>query len=299
MTSMLNRNAEAAVEQRRPPPSMVERMTLILDLFDRPHTRLTLEDVVQRTHLPRSTAHRILEQLARLHWLDHSTAGYRLGRRSLGLGGRETGHNALRVAAAPVLHDLAVRTELVVHLGVLDGTDVYYLDKVGGRSAVEVPSRVGGRAPAHCTALGKAMLAWLPPEQVDAGYHGGLACRTTRTIGDLGMLHQELSRVRGRRGLAFERGECFPGITCVGIALRGPDGPVGAISLVGDAGMALERLVPMVVSAARTITGELFDRDGLPARSRRGSTASAVMPPTWSAESIARLVAVGQSGEWL
>ena len=161
MASTMRTSAESAVE-RPVPPSMVERMTLILDLFEHPHTHRTLEDVTRRTRLPRSTAHRILDQLVRLRWLEHTNAGYRLGGRALGLGGREPAQNALRSAAAPVLHDLAIRTDLVVHLAVLTGTDVYYLDKDGGRSAVEVPSRVGGRAPAHCTALGKARTTTAP-----------------------------------------------------------------------------------------------------------------------------------------
>jgi len=179
-----------------------------------------------------------------------------------------------------------------VHLGVLDGTCVYYLDKVGGRQALEVPSRVGGRVPAHATALGKAMLAWLPPEQVDADYQGGLPRRTRGTIGDLGTLHQELHRVRREHGLAFERGECSPGFTCVGIALRGPDGPVRAISLVGEPRTPLERLAPVIVSTARTIEDEFFDISESPRR-------AAITLPTWSAKSIAHLVALGQNQDWL
>ncbi|WP_211840270.1 IclR family transcriptional regulator [Saccharopolyspora hirsuta] len=292
MTSTLRTSAEPAVEQRVP-PSMVERLTLILDLFERPHTHQTLEDVTRRTRLPRSTAHRILDQLVRLRWLDHTAAGYRLGKRALGLGGREIGQNALRSAAAPVLHDLAIRTELVVHLAVLVDTEVYYLDKVGGRSAVEVPSRVGGRAPAHCTALGKAMLAWLPPERVEAEY-GNPVRRTARSIADPGVLHQELDRIRRRRGLAFERGECFPKIGCVGIALRGPDGPVAAISLVGDARSPLERVAPLLIQAARGVSTELAAIADVPKQPRPNL---AVAQRSWSNEPVAQLLAVG--GDWL
>lgn len=297
MTSTLSGNAESTIEQRGLPPSMVERMTLILDLFDRPHRHLMLDDVVQRTQLPRSTAHRILEQLARMRWLDHSTAGYRLGARSLGLGGREVGRSALRVAAAPVLHELAMRTELVVHLGVLDGTTVYYLDKVGGQAAVEVPSRVGGRAPAHCTALGKAMLASLAPEQVDVAYERGLPRRTPRTIVDLGLLHQELSRVRSRHGLAFEHAECFPGITCVGVALRSPDGQIGAISLVGDTATALDWLAPTLLTAARAIGQEMREPGHFQPRSAHdGATFTS---QEWSGESMTHFLAARQRDVWL
>ncbi|MFI6712276.1 IclR family transcriptional regulator [Nonomuraea sp. NPDC050478] len=228
-----------------PPPSMVERMTLIMDAFAGRAALLTLEDVARRTRLPRSTAHRILDQLVRLDWLEHTSSGYRLGRRALGLGG-DGGHGRIREAAAPLLHELQLSTGLVVHLAVLDGADVRFLDKAGGPFARSVPSRVGGRAPAHATALGRAILAWLEPERVEA------------LIGDPGSLHQELHRVRQRRGLAFERGDCFPGIASVAAAIRGPEGPVAGISLAGDSRAPLERVAPLVRDAARQASRALF-----------------------------------------
>jgi DNA-binding IclR family transcriptional regulator len=244
------------------PPSMVERMTLILDAFDGRSSRLTLEDVARRTRLPRSTAHRILDQLVKLSWLDHTDVGYELGRRALGVDGAGSDHLEIRSAAAPLLHELHQRTGLLVHLAVLDGAEIHYLDKVGGRSAGAVPSRVGGRAPAHTTAVGKAMLAWLTPEQVDEVV-GDTPRRTARSVADLAALHQELHRIRGRRGLSFERGECVSSISCVGAAVRGPQGPVAGISLVGGLQTPLEKVAPLVVDAARQVSAQLF-----PERSR-------------------------------
>ncbi|MFK4105172.1 IclR family transcriptional regulator [Streptomyces sp. NPDC019531] len=237
---------------------MMERVTLIMDLFERPQTRLTLETVSRRTGLPRSTTHRILDQLVRLDWLHHTLSGYLLGSRALGLGGREIGHSTVRAAAAPQILELAVRTKMVVHLAVLDGSEIYYLDKVGGRAAVDIPSRVGGREVAHCTGLGKAMLAWLSPEEIDARYGEVIERRTPQSLGRLDALHRELGAVRRRNGLAVERGECFPDIACVGLAIRGPDGPVAAISAVGESGSAVERIAPLVVNAVRSISDELF-----------------------------------------
>lgn len=242
---------------RELPPSMVERMTLILDAFTGAEARLTLEQVARATRLPRSTTHRILDQLVRLQWLDHAAGGYALGPRALGLGGRGDDHLALRGAASDLLHELHVRTGMVVHLAVLDGDHVRYLDKIGGRFATVVPSRVGGSAPAHCTALGKAMLAWLPAEQVEGQVAHALGRRTPRTIADTQDLHHELRRIRERRGLAFERGECFPAIACVAAAVIGPRGPVGAISLVGEARTHLEKAAPLVVDATRRVAGRL------------------------------------------
>jgi DNA-binding IclR family transcriptional regulator len=236
---------------------MVERMTLILDAFPGRSARLTLEEVARITHLPRSTAHRILDQLVKLSWLEHSSFGYSLGRRALHLGGGVDDTAELRAAAAPFLHSLMLRTGLTVHLAVLDEGRVRYLDKVGARFATTVPSRVGGHAPAYCTALGKAMLAWLPAEDVDERIGEGIRTRTGRSIGDLAALHTELNRIRSRSGLAVERGECFDDISCVAAAIHSPEGPLGAISLVGDAGTQLERVGPLVLDAARRISLEL------------------------------------------
>ena len=280
------------------PPSMVERMTLILDEFDSPSTRLTLEQVARLTHLPRSTAHRILDQLVRLEWLSHSSFGYALGARSLGLGGQDGGHLELREAAAGVLHELQVRTGLVAHLAVLDGAEVRYLDKVGGRFAAAVPSRVGGRALAHCTALGKAMLAWISAEDVEDLVMPSLGRQTSRTIGDIVTLHQELTRIRARHGLAFERGECFADISCVAAAVRSPEGPVAAISLVGDARMPLEKVAPLVADAARRVTEQLFPSMAAGRRtrpfapSRRTAKAGAESAGRWSAAALEDMVAV-------
>ncbi|MFF0011494.1 IclR family transcriptional regulator [Streptomyces sp. NPDC005374] len=258
MTSALRLDPRTEAERHALPPSMMERVTLIMDLFECPQTRLTLETVSRRTGLPRSTTHRILDQLVRLDWLHHTLTGYLLGPRALGLGGREIGHSTLRAAAAPQLLELAVRTRMVVHLAVLDGPEIYYLDKVGGRAAVDIPSRVGGREVAHCTGLGKAMLAWLSPEEIDDRYARAMERRTPHSIGHLDILHRELGAVRRRNGLAVDRGECFPDIACVGLAIRGPDGPVAAISAVGEGGSAVERIAPLVVNAVRSVTDELF-----------------------------------------
>jgi DNA-binding IclR family transcriptional regulator len=280
------------------PPSMVERMTLILDAFDGSGSaRLTLEDVAQKTHLPRSTAHRILDQLVRLSWLEHTSSGYALGRRAFALVGGDHGHGELRAAAAPLLHALALRTGMVVHLAVLEGADISYLDKVGGRFATAVPSRVGGRAPAHSTALGKAILAWLEAEQVDRLLEAGITRLTHRTITDLGTFHSELHRVRQRHGLAFERGECFPDIACAAVAVRGPQGPIGAISAVGEVDAPLEKAAPLVVEAARRTSAALFGESDL--RQRRRRSRGQVPEGTWSTDVLNRLAAVEAHVGWL
>jgi DNA-binding IclR family transcriptional regulator len=241
------------------PPSMIERMTLIMEAFGDRSARLRLDEIATYTGLPRSTSHRILEQLVRLGWLRHTQDGYALGQRALQLGGSVSNHGEIRAAAVPLLEELHARTGKVVHLGILDFADVVYLDKIGGPAAPALPSRVGGRAPAHAVSLGKAMLAWLPPEEADTLFDGGMKARTHNTITNLVVMHQELRRIRARHGLAFERDEYVLGISCVGAAVRGPEGVVAGISLCGESNTdPLERYAPLVLDVANRISLRLF-----------------------------------------
>lgn len=284
----------ATAPRRRVAPSMIERMTLIVGVFEDRSTRLTLEQVGIRAGLPRSTVHRILEQLIRLEWVEHASFGYCLGRRARRFGGSVDAE--IRSAAAPLLHELHMRTSMVVHLTVLDGPESVYLDKRGGPFASSLPSRVGGRGPAYATAGGKAMLAWLDPARVDGLYDERLARRTDRTITDIATLHQELNRIRQRGGLAFEQGESVRGVACVGVAIRGAGGPVAGISLCGDARSAhLERVAPLVVDAAEEVSRILNPEFGEPRRCRRGASTRA---DTWSADALDRLVSI-QTGRWV
>ena len=276
------------------PPSMLDRMTLIMECFTARAARRTLEDVAAATQLPRSTTHRILVDLVRLGWLGQTPDGYCLGSRPLSFDG-DSGHGRLREATAETLHDLALRTGMVVHLAVLVDAEIFYLDKVGGRFATQLPSRVGGRAPAHSTGLGKSMLAWLAPEQVDLQLEGAMGRLTNRTICRMPTLHQELARIRSRNGLAFERGECFSGIACVAAAIRSPEGPIASISLCGDVGAPLERVAPLVAHAARRASEELFPQRKVV----RPRTEPGAGQPTWSSEAMDSLLAVGSGYDWI
>lgn len=272
---------------------MIERMTSIMEVFEDRSTRLTLEEVGVRAGLPRSTVHRILEQLVRLEWVEHASFGYCLGRRARSFGVGVEGE--IRSAAAPLLHELHMRTGMVVHLTVLEGAESVYLDKRGGPFASTLPSRVGGRGPAYATAGGKAMLAWLDPARVDSLHENRLARRTDRTITDIATLRLELNRIRGRGGLAYEQGESVRGVACVGVAIRGSDGPVAGISLCGDARTShLERVAPLVAEAADEVARILDPALG---RSRR-ERAAATPVDRWSADALDRLVSI-QTGRWV
>ncbi|MDG3009420.1 IclR family transcriptional regulator [Rhodococcus sp. D2-41] len=246
------------------PKSMLERMTLILDAFDRPSTRLTLKQIADRTRLPQSTTHRILDQLIYLHWINHGSFGYTPGRRALGLGGHDAKPceiGEIRKAAAPHLHELHLRTGAAVHLAVLDGPDEIYLDKIGGRFAASLASRVGGRNPAHITTGGRAMLAGLDPQHIDTLVHDNLRRPSNPRDWTLGGLHKELDQIRRRRGLSIDHTGTM-NFASVAMAISGSDGPVAAICLCPESSHAtLGHVAPLLVEAVRQTSLELYPQD--------------------------------------
>jgi DNA-binding IclR family transcriptional regulator len=209
------------------PSAVIDRISLVLDAFDGPG-RLTLAQIVRRTGLPRSSAHRMLERLVQLRWLRRSGRDYELGMRLVELGSLAEHQDRLVRAARPLLGELHRATGLVVHLAVLDGSDVVYLDKIGDRFVGAIPTRVGGRQPAHCTALGKAILAY---SDEDTGVD--LQARKTKySISTISHLAVELAKVRAH-GVAFEREESLPGFGCVAAPIGSPGEAVGALSVCG------------------------------------------------------------------
>lgn len=209
------------------PSAVIDRISLVLDAFDGPG-RLTLAQLVRRTGLPRSSAHRMLEQLVKLRWLRRSGRDYELGMRLVELGSLAVYQDRLVRAATPLLGELHRATGLVVHLAVLDGADVVYLQKIGDRILSAIPTRVGSRQPAHCTAVGKAILAYRGDDaEVD------LQVRKTRySICTGSQLAAELAKVRAH-GVAFEREESLPGFGCVAAPIGGPGEAVAAVSVCG------------------------------------------------------------------
>lgn len=234
------------------PPSMVERMTLIMDLFHGPNEHRSLETVAGLTGLPRSTAHRILDQLARMEWLRHTGRGYALGRRAITLSSsRDVEHGALRAAAAARLNELAQRTGLVVQLGIIGARQVFVVDQTCANRRLEVPTRVGSALPAHCTALGKAILAGRTPEEIDSDFPATLQPRTPHSIREISALHHDLSRVRDRSGVAHEHEECFAGIWATAVAVISRGRPVGALAVMADSRTALNHVAPLLLQAVR------------------------------------------------
>ncbi|MFC9978452.1 IclR family transcriptional regulator [Gordonia sp. NPDC127522] len=196
-------------------PGVLNRASLILDALAG-GTRLSLADLVRRTGLPRSSVHRMLERLVALRILEREGNTYRLGLRLVELGSLALQQDSIRMSAAPYAYDLHRTTGMIAHVGVLDGTDVVYLEKVGGQFGPKLPTRPGVRLPAEMSALGRILLAY--DTSTDADWSSRSA--------------SELSHIR-ESGIAYERGDSVHGFSCVAVPIGPPGAPVAGISLCG------------------------------------------------------------------
>jgi DNA-binding IclR family transcriptional regulator len=177
----------------------------------------------------------MLERLVQLRWLRRHGRDYELGMRLVELGSLAVHQDRLHRAAQPFLHELHRATGLVVHLAVLDGPDVVYLEKISGGFGAAIPTRVGGRQPAHCTAVGKALLAFMDPHRLDDFVIDLLTRKTRYSISTRRQLTEELTAIR-TRGVAYERAESVAGFGCVAVPIGdvGNAGePIAAVSVCG------------------------------------------------------------------
>lgn len=219
---------------------------------------MSLTELARRSGIAKPTAHRLLGELTALGAIEKSDDGYRVGMQLFELGHLAPRQRTLRDASLPLLMDLAEATGETVHLAVLEGTEVLYLEKLDSRSGPDLPSRVGGRMPAYCTGLGKAILAFSRPAQAQAVLQGPLTRRTPRTIVLPGLLARELGAVR-RTGIANEYEESTLGVRCTASpVLDASNVAIAAISVAGwSYRLNLSRVASAVRTAALTLSRDL------------------------------------------
>ena len=241
------------------PVSLLERASLVLGCFEPEHTDIGVSDIARRTGLAKSTTHRLVVELVRLGLLEESGGGrVRLGLRMFELGQLVPRQRALHEAARPFMEDLREATGNHVHLAVLDGIEVVYVEILRARDVQPLPSRVGGRLPAHATGVGKAILAFSPPDVVRARIEAGLSRRTAYTIIMPGAFARELAAINAS-GISYDRQESAMGVVCAACPVFGADGTVVAgMSVTGRAErLDIERMAPAVRTAALALSRTL------------------------------------------
>jgi IclR family acetate operon transcriptional repressor len=234
--------------------SMIFRVSEVLKTFHFGEKSLTVTEIATRSAIPKASAARIVTELIHFGFLERDQKGVRLGLRLFELGQLANRSADLRQFTYQSMLELGQATGQTVHLAVLDGTEVVYVQILRGKNAPPLPSRVGGRLPAYATGVGKALLAYAPESVLEEIQTQGLKKIGPRTIDDISKLKTELESIRINR-LAFETEESSANLACSAAPIIQNGKAIAAISVTVDIRqMDVTRVGPAVSAVARALS---------------------------------------------
>ena len=252
---------------KTPSVPALERAFSILELLARSRSGMTLGEIAAELKLPKSSVHCLLITLERGRYLvrNQRTSRYTFGTRLFGLGNLSLSGLPIRHAAAPHMRALTERTGMTTHLAILERNEAVLVEKVEPPDVYKLATWLGKRMDLHCAALGKALLARLPEEELARVVREtGLPRHNDNSIGSLKKLKEELGRSRPL-GYFLDDEEDEVGYRCIGAPVFDPAGQIGgAISISGTIAQVREdnrkALGAEVVCAAEAIGRSLADR---------------------------------------
>lgn len=261
--------------QSNGPVNSVAKALRVLNCFTPSQGYLTLAHISKELDLPKSTVLNLIRTLE--HWgylMRASGQSYQLGYKVLELGYCMQANLPIVQYALPFMEKLQIQTGEIIYLTSHINGRVLYLEGLYPSIRVGNYSNAGKTLPMHCTGCGKAMLAYLPEEDLEWVLHTHPLTRfTPNTITDRDKLLQELAGIR-KRGYAIDVEEESPGVKCVGMPIRDSDGyPVGALSISGTImSMRDELLDNYAKAASRACQGMLGNAGQFPAAQMRDKT---------------------------
>lgn len=243
----------------------VDRVLDILETLSSVPQGMNLSDLAEATHLHTSTTHRLVTVLVNRGYArkDSASGKYRLTLRLFQISQRVSTMLELLPASESFLEDLANSSREAVHLVERNGSEVVYLYKFEPfQHLVNMGTYVGRYNPMYCTGVGKSILAYLPPEEVESIWNDTVIHQfTSHTIIRLEDMFRELEEIR-RRGFAYDNEEHEDGIRCIAAPIFDwESAPIGAISISAPVSRltdaVVEHLSPKLLSVANEISGLL------------------------------------------
>ncbi|NOZ72763.1 MAG: IclR family transcriptional regulator [Chloroflexi bacterium] len=242
----------------------VTRALSLLNLFSDNQPEWTLAELTAAAELNRTTVYRLLTALESFDMVkrDRETDRYRLGSGIIALAGRALRANPVRTLSRPELEKLAAISGETATLEVLSGDKILVLDEVLGKGVIQSSPSVGTFWPAFATSTGNAIMAFLPPAELDAILQAPLPQITAKTITSPQILRQQLAQIR-RQGYAVVSEALELGFVAVGAPLRNADGyPVAAISLGGPTIRLTEAYLPELGALLRDAAARISQQLG-------------------------------------
>ena len=271
-----SRNLRAKPKDKRREHAGIQsigRAFAIMEEIARNRDGLGLAELSKRVDLHPSTTFHLVQTMVSLGYVRQmkDSKRYRIGGPLFSLAASALDELEMASLATPVLEDLARETGETTHFAVRMGDAVVVLARTPGSGAFQLTDRVGVMRPAHCTALGKMILAGLPPEQLERFIaRAELKAYTSKSITDPDLLRREIAQTR-RADIAFDDGEFDPEIRCLALPVRDFTGQsIGAIGLSGPvwrlSAAALQRRARTVRTAADRLSAEFGYRGASAAR---------------------------------
>jgi IclR family acetate operon transcriptional repressor len=253
----------AGIAKRTYNITSLQRGLRLLQLFATPERGLAAAQVAKLSALPVSTVHRFLVNLEAAGYLNCSGTGiYHLGIACFSLGQAALAHLDIRRLSLPYLRELNQHTRETIHLTVRHGMAAVYVEKLDSPEPLRIHSRIGAAVPLYCTAVGKVMLAYLPPEeQLRLLPQFEIKRLTPNTVGSLQELQTQIQKVR-KRGHACDLEEHELHIRCIAAPIWDHAGAVNAsLSITAPVvRMSLTRLrelAPLIQEAGLKISKHL------------------------------------------
>lgn len=248
----------------------LQRGLRLLHLFSESPRGLTAKQVAALSRLPVSTVHRFLANLVTAGFLNRDGEGtHHLGIACFSIGQAAVGQLDIRRLSLPYLRELNQQTRETIHLTVRHGLSAVYVEKLDSPEPVRIHSRIGAAVPLHCTAVGKVMLAYMPPEEQDRIISQiDLKRLTPNSVGNVQELKTELYRVR-KNGYACDLEEHELHIRCVASPIWDHTGSVqSSVSITAPTlrmpVTRLRQLAPLIQAAGLKISAELGYQSAVP-----------------------------------
>jgi IclR family acetate operon transcriptional repressor len=245
---------------------VVGKLIQILERLDQAPGGLLLREIVTSTSINKSTAYRFLSHLETAGYVFRDSNGYYMvGPKLAKLGSGVTYQATLCRTSAEILERLRAETGETVNLAVLDQSEVLYVSVFQSQHTFRMVSEVGTRRPLHCTALGKAVLAYLPPlQQKKIISNLRFEKFTPQTISSAEELNHDLLKVH-RRGYALDDEEAVAGARCIAVPLLNREHKViGGISVSGPVVRVTKRHIPEFATLLRTAADQIALRLSVP-----------------------------------
>lgn len=242
----------------------VDRAISIMKCFNDRKKELKLSEIAEQLGLNKSTVHGIINTL-KFHGLieqDEKTQKYRLGLYLIELGETVVNSIDIRAIGFPVIEDICHKLEETVHVGVLDCTDIVYIDKKECVNSIRISTKIGARFPAYCTADGKVMIAYLDKSKQMRVIPDEIPKFTTNTITDKMELIKELDKIR-ENGYAIDNEEYEVGLVCVAAPVLDHSGLAKySISVTGPAIRMTEEKIQEAITVLKDAALQISVRLG-------------------------------------